>query len=268
MNVSGNMTLTGTGGGAHSNGHWHLDSDINLDACLSSAGGYSAEPGAAINQPADCPSPPGDQLAVTLPAIVPEDVWGDLVEFDYCPDGRVRRGPQHDEVLDSSYPAPTAPCTGSQLANISGGGEYKGWKLGTCCDTKLGATWTYEEDSPNNGVFYFHEGTPIMAKNPGTSSNPWEATIIASSEHVGSCDLIGGDIVLSGNPFMAAHSKGKNLTLMAGRDLDWSGNPDQDIHGIVAVHEQLQLSGNPNITGVFAIEDACDSSENSNFHEK
>ena len=57
---------------------------------------------------------------------------------------------------------------------------------------------------------------------------------------------------------MTPHSTSGNLQLIAGRDIEISGNAD--FTGLAAAHEQIELTGDLDVAeGAFLAEGACDS---------
>jgi hypothetical protein len=105
---------------------------------------------------------------------------------------------------------------------------------------------------------YFVDGANAdIGKSPGSASNPWQATVITNGVSVpGGCETLYGDISVSGSPVMTGFITG--LSLVAGRDLDITGNPNQSFNGVLAAHEQAFISGNPTLVGSLLAESACD----------
>ena len=122
---------------------------------------------------------------------------------------------------------------------------YRGWGYSS-------GNWTFSGNTAYDGVYYAQFSTPntngvTISGNPGSEATPWRATIISE-----------GSIKVSGNPTMNPAVTGQNIGLLAGKDLEISGNPSNPFTGLYAAHEQIKLSGNPAITGVVLAEDAED----------
>lgn len=255
LGLNGNPAVfSGRVVGVHANGFLDVSGSTSISACLSASGG--ARISGAVSQPAGCAAP-GNQVAIEVPMISPRALWV-RSQYDMCPDGRVRAGPAHPTL---GRTAANRPCTGSIIGDAST--TLLGWKFTGCCDAKMGAKWDYDTDFPTDGVFYFFEGSVKIPKSAGTGLDPWHVTLIV--EPSGTCpSAVGGDVDISGNPTMVAHAGGGNLVVAAGRDLRISGSPQAT--GVFGAHEQIVVSGNPELTeSSLLAEDACDSTT-SNEH--
>jgi hypothetical protein len=155
-----------------------------------------------------------------------------------------------------------------------------------------GTVWQFSGNGvwlPLYGAVLFVVGNVEMAGSPGSPTSPvfcpttpaacitnvpngrWQATIIAT-----------GDITISGSPDLAPAngSADYHLQLVAGRDIHISGNVNsaetpcggntcpttgpaglRALAGIVAAHEQVRLSGDPNLFGFVIAESAVDCSD-------
>ncbi len=105
-----------------------------------------------------------------------------------------------------------------------------------------GGTWKVSGNSASNGIFYT-EGRAEVSGNPGSTSNPWQATIISRDS-----------IKISGNPeivpFSSLPESLENVLLVTGNDLEISGNPSVAGNGGgFFAHQQVKISGNPSIKG-------------------
>ena len=123
--------------------------------------------------------------------------------------------------------------------------EFRGWKYKPGFEFQ----WVYEEVTPNDGTYYM-EGSVDVEAAPGTTTDPWAATIIAT-----------GNIQVSGNPHMSPHLA--DTLLVAGLDINIDGNPavPLELNGIIAAHEQIRIAGNPTIAGNIIAEDAPSTSD-------
>lgn len=133
--------------------------------------------------------------------------------------------------------------TGSSASFSNGlhisGGSVVSAPSGWSCS---GGTWKVNGNSASNGIFYA-EGQAEVTGNPGSTSNPWQATIIARDS-----------IKIAGNPeivpYTAVPESLQNVLLLTGNDLEISGNPSVAGNGGgILVHQQVKISGNPSITG-------------------
>ena len=140
--------------------------------------------------------------------------------------------------------------TETALFDTSGGSQWNGWKRDatgpvhwTCCN---GVT-------PPNGMYYV-EGNVTISSNPGTSSVPWEVTLLAE-----------GHIEVGGNPYFEDHKDTfdppgvQNLFMVAGTDLKFNGNATHAIEGIMAAGEQISISGTPALEGFILAKDNASS---------
>ncbi len=114
--------------------------------------------------------------------------------------------------------------------------------------------WSYQSSQQkwrnNNGndakdAFLYVEGNADMSNgSAGTPGNKWELTLVAT----GYIAMTGNDhIVNKKDPNLPPDIQ--NLFMVAGTDLDFSGNVSQNVDGILYATEQLKLSGSANITG-------------------
>ena len=191
----------------------------------------------------------GGKPAATVPVINPRDLYelyaGDasLSWYDMCPDGIVRR-----PVFGGT------PCSGSTTVDPAS----IGWSYHS-------STWSYSpggSPTPPTGVFYGYQVDVKITKG-GTAAAPWEATIITEGEPssaVTDCqELMNGDIAISGSPVINGYLT--QIVFLAGRDLGIAGTPSQSFEGLLAAHEQVDISGNPSVLGAVLAENGCDSSE-------
>jgi hypothetical protein len=256
LTISGNPTLSGSTGSAHANGDVSISGNPSTSGYVAASGTYTVSGSPTIG---DLANTGAGKPAVEVPDITPRDYY-DLSEYDLCADGNVRAGPAYG---GPEAPNPSLiPCAGTILADANSH-EYRGWKK-SGDDGSAGAKWNYGGNSTYDGVYYVYLGSVYISGNPGSSGNPWEATIITEASATGAephCPHTGGDINVSGNPTLRYHDSAQPLQFMAGRDLDVSGNPgtgDITFEGILAAHEQFDINGNPRVTGAFIAEDVCD----------
>jgi hypothetical protein len=105
-----------------------------------------------------------------------------------------------------------------------------------------GGTWSISGNTaPTSGTYYV-EGNIKITGNPASAKAPAVLTLIAE-----------GSIEISGKPYIQPHTTG--LLLVTDSDLKISGNPGLNYaEAQILVHEQMQISGNPDITGQILVE--------------
>jgi len=235
LEFRGNPTfLTGAGVGIHTNGFLDVGGSTSSDGCVSASGGSKVT--GSFVQPPECP-PPGDQPIVIIPEVDPRAHWLKS-QYDLCPDGKVRAGPANPTYGNT---ATNVPCTGAALTSSAATSAYMGWKFMGCCDASNWASWKYESTNANDGVFYVYQGIATVVSSPGAALLPWEVSIFVESLGSSCGALQGGDIIISGHPVMKPYNTTGKLQLLAGRDIDISGNAD--FTGLAAAHEQIEITG-------------------------
>lgn len=275
LSIPGDPVIRGEAGHVHTNDDLSISGDPTFSGNATAAGNYSVGGSAVFCSPSgevpDCdPADSGGGApSTTIPDVHPRDNYY-MSEYDLCPDGKVRAGPSYS-AGGATPNSTTTPCQGGQLATATSN-AYRGWKMTGTDSGNKAALWDYVTDSAYDGVYYIYQGSGKLGSNPGSPSNPMRVTLLAeSSPYPGSephCPHVGGDIEISGNPYFQYHDKAHPLLLVAGRDLKLNGNPEAgafDYQGVMMAHEQIQISGNPVVTGAFIADDACDSS-NSPIH--
>ncbi len=250
--MSGNPVVNGLGGSVHTNGNLGVSGNPSIGGDLTSSGALSESGNITVGG-----SKASGVPAVDIPAIDPRTVWSRHAGsplyaghwWDLCPDASVR------------LPDGAAPCAGTVVAANATSTAFRGWRLS-------GSSWTVSgNDGSFHGIYYAHRRGIRVSGNPGFIGTPWMVTLISEAEQTGTsggCPILGsGDIDISGNPRLTGFLEG--LALMAGRDLQVSGNPTQSLSGVMAAHEQFNLSGNPTLVGAVIGESACDTSA-SQYH--
>lgn len=255
LRVSGSLEVTGAAGSAHANGNVHVDGSPHFDGFLAASGTCNDCDQADVGDPDNTGSNKPER---PLPIINPRENYM-ISEYDLCPDGSVRTGPAYQGPSPPN--GTTQPCQGTALATTAG------WSYGGQ-DESQGALWSYEGTGLDHGVFYVYKGSAEVSGNPGTSTEPWEVTILAEASPTTGpephCPHEAGDIVFSGNPRIEAYQGGplttaNPLVLVAGRDIQVSGNTNSGFNydGAIAAHEQINMSGNPRISGPVLANDTC-----------
>ena len=255
LQITGNPTFDGADGSAHANGDVNVSGTPDFTGSLS-ASGTSTPGGATIGDPANS----GSGLpAVEIPEVDPTQLFY-LAEYVLCSDGIVRTGPAYAAGPELTPGATDPVCSGSMLADANGA-EYRGWKK-SGDDSSQGAKWDYGGNDRYDGVYYIDAGSAKVSGSPGDGTDPWDVTIIVAADSAfDSCNnIVGGDIVVSGNPAMRSHEKGQPFIIVARRDVEISGNPQANVNysGVIAAHEQIKINGTPAIYGSVIANDACD----------
>lgn len=255
LQLGGDATITGAGGSVHANGNVTITGNsAHVDGYVSASGIYT--PGGTVG---DAANSGGGKPKREVPLVDPRENYA-LSEYDLCPDGQIRTGPSY---WVGDYPPNTSstPCGGTIIPSL-----YRGWTFqGT--DASKGAKWKYNDQTPYNGVYYIYQGSAEITGNPGLPppGQPWVVTILAEAnpssagEEAGDCPHVhvGGDIDAQGGGDVRPYNP-EGLHLIAGRDLQMSGNPGNTWNGVYAAHEQFELRGNVEMEGVVIANDYCD----------
>lgn len=243
LQIAGNATVGGLLGDVHANGNINFSGNsAHVGGNVSASGSISGTGDDQIDGTQQSGAP-----MATLPPVDPVEMWALLSPnnasswYDLCSDGTARA------------PDGGAPCAGTSLYNSATATQaYRGWTWND--STK---TWKKDGSGEYGGVYFINGANADISKSPGSASSPWQATIITNGTPVtGGCQTNYGDLSVSGSPVMTGFITG--LALVAGRDLDVTGNPQQSFTGVVAAHEQVFVSGNPTLVGSLLAESACD----------
>ena len=228
--IDGNLVIEGSCGSLHVNGDLVLSGNPSFDGNATSSGSYDASQG----NPVIGGQSGGGLPFQPVPSINPTDFLS--VAQTTLPPGEVFQMKSNGDILDGA---------GTVITTLAAGDEFRGWKY----KPAFAFQWVYEEVTPNDGTYYM-EGSVDVEANPGTTTDPWTATIIAT-----------GNIQVSGNPHMSPHLA--DTLLVAGLDINIDGNPavPLELNGIIAAHEQIRISGNPTIAGIIIAEDAPSTSD-------
>jgi hypothetical protein len=257
LTLGGNATITGAGGSVHANGNVIIQgSSVTVEGYESASGSICQ--GCDPTNPDSGPGKPRREV----PLIDPRENYV-LSEYDLCPDGLVRTGPAYG-VGDYPPNSSGVPCGGTVIPGL-----YRGWEPPQDTDEpdpSKGTLWTYNEQEVYSGVYYIYQGSARITGNPGTVANPWYVTIFAEAnpssagETSGDCPHVhvGGDIDVQGGADVRPHPSAQRLHLIAGRDLQMTGNPGNKWEGVYAAHEQFELRGNVEMEGVVLANDYCD----------
>jgi Tfp pilus assembly protein PilX len=251
--VTGNLDLTGTCGGMHSNG----DLTMNGNPSAEQAGGYTSSGYMNITGNPCIGSPDCDQNPRPDAYVLSEEEDKTIYENDYSG--------QPDVAVSEINPANVA----SRVATLGASGN--GYILhtdgtvtvgGTCDSTGLctggtgvsipggwefqSGSWKMSGQTAADGVFYV-ETDVVVQSSPGSEASPWQATIIArdSINYSGSPAL---------KPYPTSDTELQGIMLMTGNDLKITGSVAlAGQGGAILAHQQLILSGTITIDGyIFA----------------
>lgn len=222
LSIPGNPPIGGTQGSVHTNSDLTISGNPGISQDATASGTYSESGNPTIGGNAQGGVPP-----IPLPIIDPTAYFG-RAEYILQADGKVVRASDGAVMLDTAATGNSWPANNGGWKRSSGPPQVK-WEWGGNTITNPGA----------ESIFYV-EGDAQVSANPGTTGNPWDATIIAT-----------GHIDISGNPTVQAKD-GDGLLFVAGTDVKISGNPGISYVGIILANEQLSISGQPTFTG-FAI---------------
>lgn len=106
--------------------------------------------------------------------------------------------------------------------------------------------WSIPGNDHTNGTYYV-QGDAKISGNHGTQANPFGLTLVAE----GSIEISGNSDIIPDTP---------ELLFVTDGDLKITGSLETalEVEGAILVHEQLQLAGNPTLSGQIVVEDAAD----------
>ena len=256
--VTGNLDITGTCGGMHSNGGL----TINGNPSAEQAGGYTSSgfmdivgnPCIGSDQCDDNPRPDAYVLSeeedkaiyendysgqpeVPISAINPAEVAPRVAALGASGKGYILNNDGTVTVADESNPITCDAyglCTGGTGVSIPDGWEFQS------------GSWKLSGQTAADGVFYA-ETDVVVQSSPGTEASPWQATIIArdSINYSGSPAL---------KPYPTSETELQGIMLMTGNDLKITGSVAlAGQGGAILAHQQLILNGTITIDGyIFA----------------
>lgn len=252
LEISGNAGIDGILGDVHANGDIDFSgSAASVSGNVTASGSITGDGGVSVGGDSTSGAP-----QATLPPVDPLEMWS-LLSPNYTGAvvGSNYTGSWYDLCSDGTARAPDggAPCGGTVLYNAATATQaYRGWTW-----KSSNSTWQKDGSGEYGGVYFVDGANAEISKSPGSASTPWQATVITNGVAVpGGCETINGDISVSGSPVMNGFITG--LSLVAGRDLHITGNPNQSFNGVLAAHEQVFVSGNPTLVGSLLAESACD----------
>lgn len=225
LTTNGNTTISGTTDILGACGNVHSNDNLTFSGTNTVAGTATATGALEINGVAGTSSP-----KVPIPRLDPTDYQSGM-EYTLAADGNVYA------TADLTTPV-----------GSGNGTNWNGWTW-TAGDPSatppLPAKWVLGGSNTIDAALYVQGDVNVAGSPPAgpPSTPPWEVTIVAT-----------GHIEVSGSPKMQNRLNGtdpdiQNLFMVAGTDLKLNGNADSTISGLLYATEQLQMSGNSNITG-------------------
>ena len=222
FSISGNPTIQGSCGSLHTNGNLTISGSPSFSGSVTASGTYTQSGNPNISEGGESG---GGRPLQPVPPIVPATVLATAKAT--LPANQVFQLLANGQVQDGN---------GASIAT----------PIGWIYSAGPPAQWTFSGNTSVNGTYYV-QGNANVSGNAGSPTSPWLVTIIAT-----------GNIQLSGNPKISAHLPG--TLLVAGQDIMITGNPQQAFTGIIAAHEQIQITGNATIVGNIVAEDAASTS--------
>ncbi len=217
FDISGNTTISGACGDVHTNGDVTLSGILNVSQDFTSSGAYNDSASDTIGGDSG-----GGFNDVPVPLIDPTE-FEQYADYKLASDGFVYDGAGnfvHDANVNT---------TGTKWNN-----------------------WHYELLKPGEWLLkgntldasFYVDGNLMTKGVQGSVGNPWMTTLTAT----GSIEITGTS--MSANLRDPNDPIGiQNSFMVAGTDIEMSGNSNQTIDGIIWAGEQINLNGDPNILG-------------------
>ena len=225
--IPGSPIITGKCGSVHANGSLTMPGgpSVGMDHTgggeLTASGTYSAS-----NNVHAAGVTGGSKPVVTVPTINPASFLAAAQAT--LPASQIYQFKSNGQVLDGN---------GALRTTLANSGLYNGWTY----HSGSPASWAFTSSTGQaDGVQYF-EGNVSISGSPGTTLNPWHATIIAT-----------GDIQIQGSPNI--NTLLTDTLFVAGHDMTVTGSPGLGYNGLIAAHEQISISGTPHINGAIIAE--------------
>ncbi len=219
LHMGGSPSIQGLMGSVHTNGDLDINGGTNM--VISTQGSATGN----IVLTGTPPTPSGGWAPNAAPVPIPRlDPKEHIATATYilAKDG-------------NSYNNTTSPRT------LIGSGTWAGF---TWDGSKN--TWDKKNNTvPPPGAIYIDGSVEI--NGGGTAATPWRTTL-----------LVNGNIGMEGNPFLVPYLPG--VSMMAFGDIRLRGTPASfpDVNGLIATHEQIDISGTPRFRGSVLAEDVGD----------
>lgn len=224
IDILGAANITGDSKCVHSNGHMNVPS---LPSSIGEVRAVGTVVDAAMIGLGGGSSVPG-QPPVTLPEVIPSD-FKTYADYTFETDGNVYKN-----------------SDGSNL-----GTPWLGWSR----TTTPPYIWNKSDSSPSDSGLYYFEGNVVVSGSVGTSGTPWDVSFIST----GSIQIASENYFQNYQNTTPGFPPGVNsILMMTGGDLEYNGNPTVSVQGIMAVREEININGNPNLDGYFIVTNATD----------
>jgi hypothetical protein len=220
IEIAGNPVVHGMKGSVHANADLLLSGSPFIEHHAMATGTVTT-----TGSPEVKGTTAGGQPRIDLPAVKPSDFFADL-DYYFRSDGRIfnRAG---------------------TLVGNGGGNGWHGFKHTSGTPAKWDLGQPAGDGLPPYGTFYF-DGKLSIGSNIGSAKGdpPLQVTFVTTHS-----------LDISGNPGIAPYLE--DIQAIVGTDLRISGNPDMDTYqGFWGVHEQVEITGTPNIFGAIMAENA------------
>lgn len=226
---SGSFTINGTNGSIHSNNSVSISGGSATITEGATASGSCSGTG--------CVS--GGVAPEDIPILTPSD-YQSFADYILKSDGTIQ------EVSSGDIYTFTNPGGGHWSTSTTGDGDANFGGLGY---SSAQSKWSAGNSDIANGFFYVEGDFGTTSCPPG-----WETTIVAE----GYIDFGGNaDVVNYKDP--GDTSDIQDLFLLAGTDIEFSGNPSNTIEGSFWAGEQISVSGTVSLQGSIVAADASNS---------
>ena len=222
LDISAKATFTGSQGGVHANGDLDISGNPTIAENATAGGTYTESGNPTIGGISG-----GGQGNMPIPPVA---------AIDYKPNA--------DFILNSTGqmtdPAGAVICDAS-VSNDACEVLGYGWVYDP-------PGWKFDGNSGTDGTYYV-EGPATISGNPGNPATPIALTIIAEDS-----------IEISGRPDLIPDTP--ELMFVTDGDLKISNRPKMPltVEGAILVHEQLDISSRPTLSGQIMVEDAANNS--------
>ena len=213
LTMGGDATISGAGGSIHTNGNLIISGTPTVSQNVSASGTVSGNTGGVAG------TVTSGAATQDIPLITPSD-YQIYAEYSLQSDGKVKRMSDLTIVHD---------------VNVDG--PWNNW-------THSVPNWTMSGASSIDDAMLYIEGNVTVSSNPAS----WSTALVAT-----------GSIELSGQPILTNYKDAsdpvgiQNLLFVAGTDLKINGNASQTLAGVIGAGEQLQISGDPTLSGTIII---------------
>ena len=226
---NGSFTINGTNGSIHSN-----------NSVTISGGSATITEGATAS--GDCTGTgcvAGGTAPEDIPLMNPSD-YKDFADYILKSDGTIKK------VSTGDIYTFTNPGGGNWSTSTTGDGnaDFGGLSYSSAQDT-----WSAGNSNITDGFFYVEGDFKTTGCPPG-----WETTIVAE----GYIDF-GGNADVMNYKDPSDTQDIQDLFLVAGTDIEFSGNPSNTISGFMAAGEQISISGTVTLEGAIVAADASNS---------